>query len=180
MILLNLKESKFRELPRYKNNQFSFPKEKKINISYKDLTIYFEHKNNNNPTVREIRDAVTTIRSKKFPDLRYYGTAGSFFKNPIVSLNVADNFHSQYPDAPIYDAGENAKKLSAAWIIDHMLHKKGYRVGDVGSWNAQALVIVNYGNASYEEVTSFVGDIQTQAKKICAITLESEVILIDE
>ena len=160
--------------------QFCFQKEKKINISYKDLITHFELKKNIHPTLTEIRDAVTDIRSKKFPDLSRYGTAGSYFKNPIVSNVVANNFLLRYPLAPVYDAGEGAKKLSAAWIIDHILNMRGHRVGAVGSWSAQALVIVNYGDASCAEVTSFVREIQSYAKKICAITLLAEVILIDE
>ncbi|KKU78987.1 MAG: UDP-N-acetylenolpyruvoylglucosamine reductase [Parcubacteria group bacterium GW2011_GWA2_47_7] len=152
----------------------------KPNILYKDLAAYFLEKGNITPILQDIREAVQSIRRAKFPDLRTMGTAGSFFKNPIVTKEKADEFLHAYPLAPHYDAPNGNIKLSAAWIIDNILHLRGERVGNVGCFSAQALVIVNYGGASCEEIKKFTRNIITRTKNNIAITLEPEVIFVDE
>ncbi len=159
--------------------KFTLAKEYIPKQNYKDIALYIEENGVVALSLSEMRAAVMSIRAKKFPDLREYGTAGSFFKNPIVSRAVADNFLQQYPNAPHYEAGEGMIKLSAAWIIDHVLMMKGVRDGDVGTWNAQALVVLNYGDATSDEMKKFVKKIADASFEKIKITLEPEVILID-
>ena len=132
--------------------QFRLRTHGKLNISYKDLAAYFSHANIITPTVHGVRRAVIAIRTLKFPLLATHGTAGSFFKNPIVTKAMGEKFLTQFKDATHYDAGDGCMKLSAAWIIDNILHMRGVREGNVGCWNAQALVIVNYGGATSDEI----------------------------
>lgn len=149
-------------------------------ITYKDLATVFANTDEALLTSKQIRNAVIAIRSGKFPDLALYGTAGSFFKNPVVSRPIAEVFLLQYPGAPSYDQADGSVKLSAAWIIDHVLHMRGSREGGVGSWDAQALVIVNYGDASSSEIKKFISEIQKRAKEVTGITLEPEVVMMHE
>lgn len=155
---------------------FRLEKIAKPNILYKDLAAYFLDKGTTTPSLPEIRAAVVAIRAAKFPDLSKYGTAGSFFKNPIVSTHKAEEFLLRFPDSPHFPAGEGLVKLSAAWIIDRALHLRGVKLGQVGCWDAQALVLVNYGGAHAEEVMAFVQEIQKKSLDACGIALEPEVI----
>lgn len=147
----------------------------KPDIAYKDIA---EYARTVAPivTTQDMRDAVLHVRAKKFPTQEEAGTAGSFFMNPIVPIPLANDIGSRFPDMPMYDAGEGMKKLSAAWIIDRVLSLRGVREGDVGTWPAQALIVVNYGNASAHDVRAFTDMIVTRAQQELGITLTREVI----
>ncbi|OGZ05843.1 MAG: UDP-N-acetylenolpyruvoylglucosamine reductase [Candidatus Lloydbacteria bacterium RIFCSPHIGHO2_01_FULL_49_22] len=146
------------------------------NIAYKDVAAFFAQEGIITPTLGDICTAIIAIRSAKFPDLTTHGTAGSYFKNPVVSARDAEEFLSRFPDAPHYPLHNGSVKLSAAWIIDHVLHMRGVRAGHVGCWDAQALVVVNYGDASADEVRNFARDIQERSLLLAHIALETEVI----
>ena len=150
----------------------------KPDLSYTDLSNYFSATNNEYPNLREVREAVLYIRGGKFPDLTQHGTAGSYFKNPIVRKKQAENFLKRFPEAPRYVVDEDMVKLSAGWIIDHALGMKGSRKGQVGTWENQALVMVNYGGANASEIEEMAQEIQFRAKKELGIILEPEVITI--
>lgn len=145
--------------------------------AYKDVS---EYEKNIQPitTVADMRDAVIAIRAKKFPDLEKFGTAGSFFKNPVVDDSVARTFLSHYPDATHYDADGGKTKLSAAWIIDHVLHMRGVRQGHVGTWDAQALVVITDLHASSHDVTAFTSHISDACYAQTNIFLEPEVVFV--
>jgi UDP-N-acetylmuramate dehydrogenase len=98
------------------------------------------------PSIKDISDAVVAIRSSKLPDPRIIGNAGSFFKNPIVSKIEFDNLKLEFPDIVANETTEGYK-LAAGWLIEKA-GWKGYRQGDAGCYNKQALVLVNYGQAS--------------------------------
>lgn len=159
---------------------FRLSKHGKPNIGYKDLKDYFAQKSITNPTLLDIRSALREIRSAKFPDLARYGTAGSFFKNPIISKEEAQTLTARYPDAPTFTLGDGRIKLSAPWILDHLLHLRGARRGGVGTWETHALVVVNYGDASAKEVHAFTGDVVDRMRALTAITLEPEVVFVGE
>lgn len=112
-------------------------------------------------TLRNIRDAVCAIRARKLPDPKVLGNAGSFFKNPIVDVVVADRLSEQYPDMPRYAVpGDDSRiKLAAGWLIDKS-GLKGFRDGCVGVHDRQALVLVNHGGATG-------GDVMRLANKVC-------------
>ncbi len=158
--------------------QFRLEKEYVPKQAYKDIALYIEENGVVTLSLQEMRQAVMAIRAKKFPDLSQCGTAGSFFKNPIVSKGVGEKFLAQYPDAPHYDAENGKTKLSAAWIIDHVLEMKGVREGSVGTWSAQALVVVNYDDATSAQVKKFVKKISDASFEKIHITLEPEVVFV--
>ncbi len=151
-------------------------------INYKDITEYAA-KEKPVRTLHDVRSAVLTIRSRKFPNYPEHpniGTAGSFFKNPVVSGEEARVFIARYPEAPAYPQKDGNLKLSAAWIIDHVLHMKGVREGEVGTWSAQALVMINYGDASAHDVAAFASGIIKRAYNETNIQLEPEVVYVGE
>jgi UDP-N-acetylmuramate dehydrogenase len=148
----------------------------KINISYKDISNYF--KENRNPSPRQIRDAVILIRKGKFPDLNIYGTAGSFFKNIVCNEENVQNLKSEFPELPLYSVGEGMVKTSTAFILDKVCGLKGFREGNVGLYENQSLVVVNYDNASAEEVRDFVQRIKDVVKNKTGISIEEEVVIL--
>lgn len=157
---------------------YRLQKEGHPRIAYKDLGDYFARINTPNPSQTAVRDALLTIRSHKFPDLATHGTAGSFFKNPVLRKADALPFITKFPDAPCHDVGEGMVKLSAGWIIDHALNMRGIREGMMGTWPAQALVMVNYGGAHAGDAEHFAKEIQRRAKEELDIVLEPEVIFV--
>lgn len=141
-------------------------------LSYKDLVAQFAGAKA--PALSEIRDAVLSIRARKFPDLAKCGTAGSFFKNPIVSSSRFAELRTRFPDIPGFDAGDGRMKVPLAWILD-ALALKGKREGDVGAFGNQPLVLVNYNDASAEEVNTFAETVVFVVQKETGISIEREV-----
>ena len=144
------------------------------NISYKDLAAHFAD-HNTEPTLSDIRTAVLEIRQQKFPDLTAVGTAGSFFKNPIVERERADELAVTYPELPIYELPDGRRKVSAAWILDHICGLRGYRSGHVGLFERQPLVLVNYGGASAAEIDAFASYVEDRVYEAIGVKLEREV-----
>jgi UDP-N-acetylmuramate dehydrogenase len=154
---------------------FLLHRDNKFNIEYKDLKDYFLKNNVGMLTVQKIRDAVVDIRKNKLPDIKDIGTAGSYFKNPIVSIEKAQSLKNKWSDLPIYPYKEDQVKLSLAWIIDKVCGFKGVSRGDVGTYKNQALVIVNNGNASAKQVYEFANEITKAVKEKTDINIETEV-----
>ncbi len=113
------------------------------NFSYKDLQEYFANKNINRPTIKQIREAVVNIRKNKLPDLAKCGTAGSFFKNPIISRAKYDALLIKYPDLTGHTEDNGSMKVSLGLILDKICHLKGVRRGKVGTYSEQALVLIS-------------------------------------
>lgn len=124
------------------------------NLGYGDVICEVEARGG--ATLRNIREAICSIRASKLPDPKVLGNAGSFFKNPIVDKSVAEQLLQSYPDMPHYPVPNDANsvKLAAGWLIDKS-GLKGYREGHVGVHNRQALVLVNHGGATGGEVLHF-------------------------
>lgn len=126
------------------------------------------------PTPQQIADAVVAIRKAKLPDPTVLGNAGSFFKNPIVPLQVADALVAQYPQMPVFRGSSDAtRKLSAAWLIDQS-GWKGHRDGDAGVAPCHALVLVNYGNASGADIMNLAQRIMDSVEQRFGIRIEPE------
>ncbi len=129
-------------------------------------------------TLRNIRDAVCAIRRAKLPDPAVMGNAGSFFKNPVVELSVAERLRAEYPDMPCYPSQEEGRvKLAAGWLIDRA-GMKGFRTGHVGVHDRQALVLVNTGGATGLEVLELARAVQAKVRDRFGIEIDTEVNII--
>lgn len=125
-------------------------------------------------SVKAIAQAVINIRTSKLPDPKQAGNAGSFFKNPTIPVTHYERLHSEYPDIPSYRVSDEMIKVPAGWLIEKC-GWKGYRSGDVGVHDRQALVLVNYGNARGGEIWKLSGDIVQSVQEKFGIELEREV-----
>ncbi len=126
------------------------------------------------PSPENVRKAIIDIRGRKLPDPKILGNAGSFFKNPVVSQEIAEDLLSVYPDMPLYDEPDGNKKLSAAWLIDQC-GWKGKRAGDAGVHDKQPLVLVNFGKASGKDILNLSEDIRNSVAQKFNLNLEREV-----
>ena len=124
--------------------------------------------------LQNIKQAVIDIRTEKLPDVNEIGSAGSFFKNPIVDLGTAEKIEVEFKDMPAFKSSEGKVKLAAGWLIDKA-GWKGFREGDLGVHEKQALVIVNYGNATGQEIFDFSEKIKQLVFKKFGVELEREV-----
>lgn len=152
--------------------EFTLSKEARPNLGYGDLSREVEALGG--ATLKNIRDAVCAIRRSKLPDTAVLGNAGSFFKNPIVDGAVADALAAKYPDMPSYPAPEGKRKLAAGWLIDRA-GMKGFRDGKVGVHERQALVLVNFGGATGNEVIALAKQVQSAVHDKFGIAIEPEV-----
>lgn len=126
-------------------------------------------------SLRNIREAICDIRRSKLPDTAVTGNAGSFFKNPVVEKEVAERLLAEWPDAPHYPTADNAKiKLAAGWLIDKA-GMKGVVDGNVGVHPRQALVLINTGGASGNEVLTFARKVQAEVFARFGIAIDTEV-----
>jgi UDP-N-acetylmuramate dehydrogenase len=156
---------------------FALKKTASLNTSYGNLEDYFAKHGIKNPDIKALSEAVKTIRQSKLPDPAFIGNAGSFFKNPVIHQLLFDDLLKEFPQIPAFPAGINTYKIPAAWLIDHA-GWKGYRKGDAGVHENQALVLVNYGNATGREIFALAMKIQLDVKKKYGIHLDPEVNII--
>jgi len=126
------------------------------------------------PSIHSISEAVLNIRQSKLPDPAEIGNAGSFFKNPIVSQARFEQIQSQYPTVPHYPAGDDQVKVPAGWLIE-TCGWKGHRVNQHGVHAKQALVLVNYGGATGQDLYQLSEDILQSVRARFGIELEREV-----
>lgn len=125
-------------------------------------------------TPRRIAEVVRSVRAKKFPDLSLEGTAGSFFKNPILTAEAYASLQTQYPELPGYESGEGIK-IPLAYVLDQILSLRGFRMGSVRLFEAQPLVLVADAGATAHEVELLAQEIVTRVFDTTGITIEREV-----
>lgn len=159
---------------------FRLRKKPHFNIRYGAIEQELEKMGIRELSVKAISDAVCAIRSAKLPDPAVIGNAGSFFKNPIIAAEKYAILKQQFPGMVAYPNADGSYKLAAGWLIEHCgpeegISWKGYRKGDAGCHASQALVLVNYGNATGKEIYELSEEILQSVKSSYTITLEREV-----
>lgn len=125
------------------------------------------------PAPRDVAEAVRRLRRRKLPDPALIGNAGSFFKNPVVSIELAARLRAAQGDLPSYAAGPGEVKLSAAWLIERC-GWKGYRDGDAGVADRHALVLVNHGHATGMQILSLARRVAASVEEHFGVRLEPE------
>jgi UDP-N-acetylmuramate dehydrogenase len=143
-------------------------------VAYRDLQDYFAARGVSAPSLAEVRAAVIAVRRRKLPDVTTVGTAGSFFKNPVISRGQYEALAARYPNLPGHDEGPGKVKVPLGWILDHICGLKGARCGRVGTHATQALVIVNDGGTA-AEVEQFARKLAGAVKAQTGLDVEWEV-----
>tara|TARA_B100000809_G_scaffold166285_1_gene163559 strand:- start:12912 stop:13919 length:1008 start_codon:yes stop_codon:yes gene_type:complete len=148
-----------------------------LNSSYGAIEAELTSRDITKPTLKNISDAVIAIRKSKLPDPKEIGNSGSFFKNPVISKIQFLELQKEYPKIPSYRISNTEVKVPAGWLIEQAGFK-GKRFGDFGVHEKQALVLVNYGNASGKEIHELAQKIQETILIEFGIPLEIEVNII--
>jgi len=148
-----------------------------LNINYGDVKAILESQNIKNPAIKEVSNAIIRIRQSKLPDPKKIGNSGSFFKNPLVSLNQLELIKKNYPNVVNYEINENEFKIAAGWLIERA-GWKGKKFNNYGIHEKQALVLVNYGLANGMEIFELSEKIILDIKDKFGIKLEREVNII--
>lgn len=126
-----------------------------------------------NITLQKIRETIIMVRTSKLPDPKEIGSVGSFFKNPVISIEEFKTLQTKYPDIAHYIVDEGHIKVPAGWLIEHA-GLKGYRIGQAGVYEKQCLVIVNWGGASSNDIIALYQYVISTVKKLYNIELHPE------
>jgi UDP-N-acetylmuramate dehydrogenase len=153
---------------------YKLSRQPRLNTGYGAIEQELERMKVQQPTIRDVSQAVINIRSSKLPDPQKIGNAGSFFKNPSVSKEQFQLLHASFPDIVGYQNADGSVKLAAGWLIEQC-GWKGFRRGDAGCHARQALVLVNYGSASGQEIYRLSEEIMQSVKAKFGVALEREV-----
>jgi len=145
-----------------------------LNTGYGAIENELKNQNITTPSLKEISNAVIAIRQSKLPDPKVLGNSGSFFKNPVISQTEFKSFITKFPEAPSYRVSDSEVKIPAGWLIEQAGFK-GKQFGDAGVHKNQALVLVNYGNASGQEIWDLAMMIKTAVFKQFGIKINPEV-----
>lgn len=154
---------------------YRLKKKASINSSYGAINQHLEKAEVSNPTIKDISNAVIAIRQSKLPDPKKIGNSGSFFKNPIVSNSLIEKVKKEYPNLSTYPVDETSSKVAAGWLIDQAGWKGKTLNNKYGVHKNQALVLVNYGGATGNEIYDLSTEIITSVKEKYGIELEREV-----
>lgn len=153
---------------------YRLSKQSQLNTTYGAIEAELKAQNIQHPTIKDVSNAVIVIRSSKLPDPKQIGNAGSFFKNPVVDENIYKAILEKYPDAPAYPAETGKVKMPAGWLIE-TAGWKGKTFSNYGVHTKQALVLVNYGGATGQEIYDLSSQIVKNIFDEFGILLEREV-----
>ena len=156
---------------------FKLNKHPEIKIEYGNVKQELEKSGIINPGIKEISEAICNIRRKKLPDIEEFGSAGSFFKNPVVDEKTFIELKNKFPKMSTYKLPDSKYKLAAAWLIEKS-GMKGKTFGNAGIYKDQALVIVNHGGAGTKEIIFVMEKVQKTVYEKFQITLQAEVNII--
>lgn len=152
---------------------FKLPKHPCLQLDYGDLRGYLAAQQITQPTPQDVSRAVCAIRAAKLPDPQQLANAGSFFKNPVISAEQALKLQKTYPSLVQFAQADGQVKLAAGWLIDQA-GWKGFRHGDAGVHAKQALVLVNYGTATGQQILALAAQIQADVLQRYGVELEIE------
>ena len=159
------------------NVAFKLTKHSQVHTHYGSITHELQKRGITEPSIQDVSDAVISIRRSKLPDPMALGNAGSFFKNPVVSSEVAERIQNEYPDVVAFPAGERQVKLAAGWLIEKA-GWKGFREENLGVHKDQALVLVNYGGSTGQAIYDLSTRVLESVKEKFGVELEREVNII--
>lgn len=155
--------------------QLKLYKQPQLNLTYAPLADYLLQQDIKSPTLQDVYQAVINIRQAKLPDPKQLANAGSFFKNPIVSRSKLEQLKCQHPHIPHFKlAATDQLKLSAAWMLEQC-NFKAKRIGNLGCYKHQALIMVHYGDANSAELRSFIKQLQSAVAEKFTVELSPEV-----
>ena len=148
-----------------------------LNLQYGAIGQELSNRGIAEPTIKDVSQVVSHIRVAKLPDPSTIGNAGSFFKNPVITAAEFGPIHAKFQDVVNYPAGDGLVKLAAGWLIEQC-GWKGKVVGNTGTWKNQALVLVNHGGATGQEVYNFSSQIIDSVYSKFGVKLQREVNII--
>lgn len=154
-----------------------FAKEYHPNLTYKALADELQRRGITDPSQQQVRDIITELRWSKLPRPEEMGSAGSFFKNPVVDEVTYRSIKAEYPDLVAYPTAEGTYKLAAGWLIERA-GWKGRSMGRCGVYDKQALVLVNLGGCTGQEVLALADAITADIQRQFGVTLEKEAIIV--
>ena len=170
---------------------FLLKKNAPLHLEYGNIKSYLEQNGIENPTLQQLHDAICAIRDAKLPDVKQIGSAGSFFKNPVIEKEQFEALLMEYPTMPHYDEPNGMVKVPAGWLIEHCgpstllpfdpstgsgsASWKGWRNEHVGVYEKQALVLVHYGGGKGQDIVELAHRIQASVEKKFGISISPEV-----
>lgn len=153
---------------------FLLKKNAPLHLEYGNIKSYLEQNGINSPTLQQLHDAICAIRDAKLPDVKQIGSAGSFFKNPVIPTEQFEALQEQYPDIPHYPDADGMVKVPAGWLIEKA-GWKGWRNDHVGVYEKQALVLVHYGGGKGKDIVELAHKIQNSVEEKFGIKISPEV-----
>ncbi len=155
---------------------FKLSKKPVFNLEYAGLKNKLVNEKSISPG--KIRETIIKIRGDKMPDWHKVGTAGSFFKNPIITVKKYEELKGKYPEIPGFPEEKGRVKVPLAWILDNICNLKGFRENNVGLYEKQPIVLINLGKANEKEIINFSEKIKNMVKEKTGIEIEEEVEII--
>ncbi len=152
---------------------YRLSKDEPKDLYYPDVVKYFKDKNITKPNLKEVREAIVLIRNNKLPDFRILPNVGSFFKNPIVSNDIANKVKTKFSDAKIFKVDEENMKIPAGWLIENA-GLKGKSFENISVYDKNALVLVNNDNATKEDLFKARDEIIKTVQDKFGVVLEQE------
>lgn len=156
---------------------FKLKRKSELKIDYGNIRKSLEDNKITNPNNRDIANIIKKIRHEKLPDTDVIGSAGSFFQNVIIGSEKYKELKGRFPEMPSYAEKDGSWKIPTGWLIEKS-GWKGYREGNVGVWDKQALVLVHYGGGKPEEITRLSEKIQLSIAEMFGISISTEVNII--
>lgn len=153
---------------------FLLKKEAPLHLEYGNIKAYLEQNGIEHPTLQLLHDAICAIRDSKLPNVKQIGSAGSFFKNPVIEMGQFEALQKEYPTLPHYDEPSGKVKVPAGWLIEQS-GWKGWHNEHVGVYDKQALVLVHFGGGKGQDIVELAHKIQDSVEKKFSIKIYPEV-----